>query len=100
MAPFKKAQELLPPQYFDKLTRNGRSLFVAIWNRLNNYGSPTVWMLDSEIVRRAGLRLEQLGSAQLELCRLGLLEMQPGLVQTRYRLRDPDEPNDIPQVAT
>jgi hypothetical protein len=95
MPPFKKAEELLPPEYFDKLSRNARNVFATVWNRLNNYGSATVWMLDTEIVRRAGIRQEQLASAQSELSRAGLLEMLPGLIQTRYRILDPDAPNEI-----
>jgi hypothetical protein len=94
LAPFRKAEELLPPKYFDKLSRNGRNVFAAVWNRLNGYGSPTVWMLDRDIVGRAGIRQEQLASAQSELSRAGLLEMLPGLIQTRYRILDPDEPNE------
>jgi hypothetical protein len=57
-------------------------------------------MKDSDIVQRAGIRQEQLASAQKELCRLGLLEMQSGLTQTHYKILDPDAPDEIAQVVT
>jgi hypothetical protein len=100
MAPFRTAAELLPPNILQKLSPNARRVYATVWHRLDGYSSPTVWMLDAEIIKRAYIRPEQLASAQSELSRAGLLGMLPGVVQTRYRILDPDEPDEIGQMVS
>ena len=94
---FLKCEEILPSRYYKALSPNARRIYQTAWNRLNGYGSDTLWIRDALMVERTRIRPEQLGPAQSELSRAGLVEMVPGLIQTRYRILDPDAEVTEPQ---
>jgi hypothetical protein len=93
---FLKCEQILPPQHFRGLSPNAKRVYATVWNRLNNYGSDSIWLMDSYLIERTRIRPEQLGPALSELSRAQLLEMLPGKIQSRYKVIDPDsEQNEL-----
>jgi hypothetical protein len=84
--------EILPSRIYRTISRDAQRIFAGIWNRLNNSTVSSIWISNESLCRKTRLPAEKLDSALAELCRAGLLEVTPGLVQNRYKILDPDAP--------
>jgi len=73
------------------ITKEAQRVFVGIWNKLNGYGSDSIWIRNEHLILMSRVRPDKLDSALSELSGAGLLEIKIGLVQNRYRVTAPDQ---------